>query len=257
MLCHVILLYMRKYQVAKLLIPYLIVALLYDIFAIIWFYTPAPIVFRAIADFFGCLAALLFVLVDCEILKRFCRLGTLIDEKGIVKIQIAFVFEYLITTVGLNAEIFYIDTPMPSILVFWMTYVAVLHFALCYIYRFLQSIYVMKLTWGQFQDLKSVQQEIDGAATGKSDYRFFWIVYATEVICGIFFALFYFLGLQQLGGSPSIAVIGYAFGNTTAINSYLVLNKIRSIKFEQKLVDEMGGISINMDTLPAPDTSKK
>ncbi|KAI8914157.1 hypothetical protein EDD86DRAFT_259233 [Gorgonomyces haynaldii] len=220
--------------IVKLLTPFFTIYLVFDTLLTVYFYTDSPPVVNALEEALGSIISLYHLLIHCEVLKKFVSLGKLITAKQIYYIQIASGFWYLIGALGMNAKLYYIGSPMPPLFKTWVTFMSPLYFAVNFLVLFVESIYLMYVTWGTHVKIQKDVAELRKQQSEETDhFLFFRIIYTIEILCGILWAVLFYVGSKLYAQeSPNMTIVSFGFSNVSGINTFIIILKLRSIKLE-------------------------
>ncbi|KAI8914151.1 hypothetical protein EDD86DRAFT_259221 [Gorgonomyces haynaldii] len=221
--------HLRGTTLSKLILPVYICHMLFEIFHIIHFFTDSPPIFDFLWGFTGLLATTLGVLVDAEIVKIFCVFSKRITVRKMQIVQGCICVLFWIGAAGVIGRLAYLGTLAPDVVENLLRYCTPGYLIILYIYRFIQLILLMQLTWGQHVQtgmLLGRKSERRGY-----NYNYFWVLFGLDFLLELGYLLIWVHQTTQTEGSSSALVsITDAIGNCLPLVSGLVFFKIREIQ---------------------------
>ncbi|KAI8914153.1 hypothetical protein EDD86DRAFT_198594 [Gorgonomyces haynaldii] len=206
------------------------------------FYSDSPPIVYCLFGAVGTFGTMLSAIVEAEILRMFCALGSIVSERTIRYIEVGIVLWYLVLSVGVNADFFFVGVPRPAWLDAYIIIATPIFLTTTFLYIIVQSIYLMFLTWGTHLQFR---KEI-GLQAG--NFNFFIVLFSLDILCAVAYGILWLIGMQHTGASPNYSVLGFAFGNMVQSFSAMVLRKIRTIR-SQKTAREALSIDTAVKTV--------
>ncbi|KAI8914150.1 hypothetical protein EDD86DRAFT_273262 [Gorgonomyces haynaldii] len=216
--------YLRKVPVARHLLPVFAAHLVTDILTFVYFYSDSPPIINVLFGTFSFMSTTMSVLIDAEILYFFATFEGSVSQRTVRSIQLVIFFFFFLGSFGMYVRFGYLGVPVPGWVDFFILWVGPVYLIVLMIYRFVQALYLMYLTWGQ----RAIEKQRN--RKGKSSrFAYFWILFSIDVIFQILFLLSWLPQItEKRGDSPNVHIFCCVLGSTLPIFTALILNKSRT-----------------------------